>query len=223
MNRQEDGLKLFARGLAIAGLVAALATGVLLAPSAQAHPTTSFKSISVAHLSASGQRSGSALVAAASPYVHVRNHIAVVDPAINQQLSQREVALVESAVSRYNALPLEVKQGTPQSVSPDLVTGGGGGCTPSITVQQQWWGYTYFMNDCFLQLLKGVYKEGIAAITSLAVVAGLAAPLAAAVAAILALAAVSAFAMDDTCGDRGVFLNDVTLTSPFSFYLAPVC
>ena len=102
-------------------------------------------------------------VVKASPFVHVSNGIATIDPAASRSLDSTTYGLTVKAVAHYNALPAIEKQ-TPLPVMG--VVGAGGqvntvqpmminlqACVSGSYVEFNWWGTHLKFSECLTQYL----------------------------------------------------------------------
>jgi hypothetical protein len=159
----------------------------------------------------------------ASPYVHMVNHLAIIDPTISQHLSANEVTLTQNAVRHYNNLPLSLRQ--EGRISGNVTLAPAGKVQPNCCVYQwtlnwYWWGARVWLNSPAAQnfsLAMTVIGAGLGA----ALGAGIGTVPGAVIGAILgAITGVAAAFVDNECGNRGIFvdINWALLVS-----LNPVC
>ena len=185
--------------LAYSGGVASL-PALAAAQPARPAPTTTVAASTIAP----------AWLAAAMPYVHVKNFVARVDPKLASVLAAGEVATVRADVARYNSVPLSVRSiGVTGPVSIPLTALGPAysACYAYLNVHSyNWWGVQFFLNDCYAQDLGLGVLLFAAASAFLLLVPGIDA-LVGVMVAMLGVAAGSILWADHHCGNHGVYLN----------------
>ncbi|HEY2597725.1 MAG TPA: hypothetical protein VGJ79_04530 [Candidatus Dormibacteraeota bacterium] len=185
--------------LAYSGGVASL-PALAAAPSANTVQATAVRTLSAAP----------AWLAAAMPYVHVKNLVATIDPRIRRVLPAGDVAMVERDVARYNATPLSARSIGPSggvSIPLSTLNAAYSACYAYLNVHSyNWWGVQFFLNDCFAQDLALGVGLTAAASAILLLVPGIDV-LVAVLVTMLGVAAGSILWADHHCGNRGVYLN----------------
>jgi hypothetical protein len=154
-----------------------------------------------------------AWLAAAMPYVHVKNFVARVDPKLASVLAAGDVATVRADVARYNSAPLSVRSiGVTGPVSIPLTALGPAysaysACYAYLKVHSyNWWGVQFFLNDCYAQDLASGVLLFAAASALLLLVPGIDV-LVGVMIAMLGVAGGSILWADHHCGNHGVYLN----------------
>jgi hypothetical protein len=151
-----------------------------------------------------------AWLAAAMPYVHVKNFVARVDPTIARVLAPGDVATVRAEVDRYNAAPLSVRTigaTGPVSIPVSALRPAYSACYAYLNVHSyNWWGVQFYLNDCYAQdLALGVLLFAAAA-ALLLLVPGIDVLIGVMIA-MLGVAAGSILWADHHCGNHGAYLN----------------
>lgn len=156
-------------------------------------------------------------VVKASPFVHVSNGIATIEPAASRSLDSTTYGLTVKAVAHYNALPA-IEKRTPLPVTGVVGTGGQvntvqpmminlQACASGSYVQFNWWGTHLKFSECLTQWLatSGVGLGGVIGVIALIPAA---APVAVPAAVIfLALGGVILWVDMTFCDNHGVAIN----------------
>lgn len=149
-----------------------------------------------------------AWLATAMPYVHVKDYVATIDPRLARVLTARDLATVRADVAAYNAVPLPLRTSGNTRISVHFAASPRySACYGYMRFNNwNWWGVTFYMNDCFAQgLAFGVTLFAVAAAVLL-IVPGIDVAIAA-LEFMLGMAAGSIFWADQHCGWNGAFLN----------------
>ncbi len=157
------------------------------------------------------------LVKRADPYVHIVNHVAVIDSQIGEHLSADDVSQVEKAINFYNSLPLTTRQHP--HASGTLSPRSGEGYQWYYNVY--WWGVRIWINTVAAQNFGifigaaggaiGAAVGGIIGATGGAIIGGIVGGVSGYITSIY----------DTQCGNRGVFID-----VPWIFtdaHATPVC
>lgn len=172
----------------------------------------------------------------ATPYVHVANGIATIDPAITKVLSASDLARVTQAIQKYNSLPYATKMSVAvtksvavqnismnRNVTPNDYCPSGSGAVSGP--YHYWWGTAWTFNHCLVQQLwiiiyiDGSVATGIGIICG-ALTAGACAIFAGLAGTVIVGTVVAMQSADAQCNNRGANLN---LTYAGIFFVNSVC
>ena len=165
------------------------------------------------------------VVAKANPYIHIVNGSATIDPQLNKYVNADELALVQQSITRYNNLPLTLRQHphlsgsyTPGGTHPNTIVGGYKSYRWAIDAY--WWGVRMWINTYAAQnfnLFLAIAGGGVGA-----AIGGIIGTIPGAIIGAIAGAIVGSAAswVDNECGQRGVFI-DINWLDQVS--LNPVC
>jgi hypothetical protein len=187
----------------------ALSGGVASLPALASSPTASTVAVTK---SGAEINSAPSWLTTAMPYVHVVNYVATIDPRLARVLNVSDLATVRASVSRYNATPIAIRV---NGVSVSFTAAKSSTATSAYysacygymrVARWNWWGVTFYLNDCFAQDLGLGLAVATVASGLLLLVPGLDVAVVALMA-MLGAASGSILWSDHHCGNNGAYLN----------------